>query len=72
MDSIDLTGLKLDSLDFFASSSSEESLWIKVFASILKVLVLSYAQNIGIRSAISSGNNEELDIIWQPQIKEFN
>ena len=36
----------------------------------LKELVLSYAKNIDIRRAISSGNLEELDIIWQPQIKE--
>ena len=27
-------------------------------------LVLSYEKNIGIRKAISSGNPEELDIIW--------
>ena len=35
------------------------------FASFL--LVQSYAKNIGITSAISSGNLEELYIIWQPQ-----
>ena len=34
------------------------------------VLVLSYLKNIGIRRAISSGNLEELCIIWQPQIKD--
>ena len=34
------------------------------------LVVLSYAKNIGIIEAISSGNLEELDIIWQPQIKE--
>ena len=27
-------------------------------------------KNIGIRRAISSGNFEELDVIWQSQIKE--
>ena len=32
-------------------------------------IVLSYAKNIGIRRATSSGNPEELVIIWQPQIK---
>ena len=32
--------------------------------------VLSYAKNIGIKKAISSGNLEELEIIWQPQIKD--
>ena len=31
--------------------------------------MLSYAKNIGLRRAISSGNIEELYIIWQPQIK---
>ena len=36
----------------------------------MQLLVLSYAKNIGIRRAISSGNNEEQDIIWQPQIKD--
>ena len=37
------------------------------------LLVLSYAKNIGIRRAISSGNPEtykKLDMIWQSQIKD--
>ena len=33
-------------------------------------MVLSYAKNIGIGKAISSGNLEELNIIWQHQIKD--
>ena len=33
------------------------------------LLVLSFAKNISIRRAISFGNLEELDIIWQTQIK---
>ena len=33
-------------------------------------LILSYVKNIGIRRIISSGNPEELEIIWQPQIKD--
>ena len=34
------------------------------------LLVLSYAKNFGIRKAVSSGNLEELGIIWQLQIKD--
>ena len=33
-------------------------------------MVLSYVKNNGMRRAISSGNPEELDNIWQPQIKD--
>ena len=36
------------------------------------LLVRSYAKNIGIRRAISSGNLKELDIIWQPQIEKLS
>ena len=35
---------------------------------ISTILELSYAKNIGIRRAISSGNPDELDVTWQPQI----
>ena len=38
-----------------------------------QLLVLSYAKNIGIRRAISSGNPEnlkKLEMIWLPQIKD--
>ena len=35
---------------------------------IIHVLVLNNAKNIGTRRVISSGNLEELDSIWQPQI----
>ena len=41
-----------------------------ILTSFWVLLVLSYAKNICIRRAISSGNLEELDIIWQPQIKD--
>ena len=34
------------------------------------LLVLSYEKNFGIRKAISSVNPGELDVIWQPQIKD--
>ena len=34
------------------------------------LLVLNYTQNNYIRRAISSGNMEELNIIWQPQTKD--
>ena len=43
------------------------------FSTERDLLVLSYAKNIGIRRAISSGNPEnlkKLEIIWQPQIKD--
>ena len=33
-------------------------------------MVLSYAMNIGIRKVVSYGSLEELDIAWQPQIKD--
>ena len=43
--------------------------WCPV-AELVKLLVLSYAKYIGKKRAISSGNLEEIDIIWQPQIKD--
>ena len=52
---------------FKASCSREET---SCFGEKFQILVLSYAKNISIRSAISSGKSEELQIIWQPQIKE--
>ena len=50
--------------------------WNKYFVQLLfcppirLLLVPSYVKNIGIRRATSSGNIEEQDIFWQPQIKD--
>ena len=35
----------------------------------LKIYCTKLCKNIGIRKTISSGNHEEIDIIWQPQMK---